>query len=389
MPAGIRRSLVVVVSILVMSGSSSPVHADDSVVTNQRVAIRKSPEESAKPIRHLAPGTDVTILKRDGRWLYVKAGKTRGWITRTTIDERPAPKTEPSETWGDKAEGWGDGESATRAASYAADEPAARDVEAVDGDDADGDDRPARPRPPAAMAVSGQLGFRSVGMDFTSDGAQPGANYIITAQSAATIAGVHAAGRLGQVLIRGNLTYRGAYSDPGVRYQASTGGTDDISLTSHEIDADLRVGARASASRGGVDVLGRVGYMYGAYLVDDLGNLGRLPNESLQGFVVGASIRIGRITDSATLEIEASTMIGGSRNQTSGLEDGMATTASATWGRARVSHELSKHLELVGEYGYSSRVTVWEGGSARHSDVTRADRRDTLHTFAAGIARSF
>ena len=403
MHAGSRRiAIAILISALVIVWvpglhSTRSAHADDAVTT-QRVALRGTPEESAKPIKRLPAGVTVQVLKRDGRWLYVRAGDTKGWLTRTTVSENSkddGKDGERSPAWGDKANKWGEGSSTNGSDTVAAASNDRTDDRTTDDEQSDAvtatvnDASSALPSSLPRLAINGQIGFRSIGMDFTSDGQQSSANYVISAQAVTAAVAVHTAGKAGPLRMRASLQYRGAYSDPGVRYQASSGGTDDIALTSHEIDLDTGVGIRASDSLGGIDVFARLGYMYGAYMVDDVNNLGKLPNESLSGISVGASIRLANLTDTVSLVVDAGILVNGARAQTAGLEDGMTSFVSATQLRARLAHPVSKHLELVGEYEYSARVTVWEGGSARHTNVSRADRHDTLQTFSAGLARTF
>jgi uncharacterized protein YgiM (DUF1202 family) len=48
-------------------------------------AIKKEPFSDAQTVATLAVGDKVTILKKDGGWLRVKAGKGTGWVRMLSI----------------------------------------------------------------------------------------------------------------------------------------------------------------------------------------------------------------------------------------------------------------------------------------------------------------
>lgn len=351
-----------------------------TVRTNQVASLRARPGESAALVTKLPKGESVIVLERSGRWVFVRAGEHRGWLTRTTLARKQRAR-KASEY---RAAAW-------RLEDRADSQPVVQDMI----EDATPETRRAPAGPPPALrdprvVTSAAVGYRSLGIDFSSDGAAGIGNYII--DMAAMTAALGARARVlphAAFSVELDGEYRFTYGRPGIHYQSSTGAAGDIPFVQHDVDAGATLGAWVRPGGHAMRIAARAGYHYGAFLVDDADNVGMLASESLAGPVAGAAARIQPHGSSYQLYAAIDALLGGEREQTAGLEDGMSSAASAIWARAGAGVPLSAGLELGLEYRYERAATTWSGQSARQADATTARRIDTSHIAIVGVGRMF
>jgi hypothetical protein len=352
-----------------------------TVRTNQVASLRARPGESSALVTKLPKGEAVIVLERSGRWVFVRAGEHRGWLTRTLLERKKRARKGPEY----RAAAW-------QIEERADDDAAPRDLPS---DDATPEvrSRPAGPPPPLRdprLAMSAAVGYRSLGIDFSSDGAAGIGNYVI--DMAAMTAAVAARTRVlphAAFSVELDGEYRFTYGRPGIHYQSSSGAAGDIPFVQHELDAGATLGAWVHPGGHATRIAARAGYHYGAFLVDDTDNVGMLASESLSGPIAGASARVQPRGSSYQLHAAVDALLGGVREQTEGLEDGMTSSASAIWARAGAGVPLSAGLELGLEYRYERAATTWSGQSARQVDATSARRIDISHIAIVGVGRAF
>ncbi|HEU4734840.1 MAG TPA: SH3 domain-containing protein [Kofleriaceae bacterium] len=412
--------------------------------TLEDVALRKKPGEKEAVIARLPAGTPVAVLALDGRWLLVRANGATGYLTRTTVSE-PAPgDAEPAGSWsaGRKVDGRVASELyiqvvAPRAALRetprpdaakiaelargrrlavidAASDPAwihARDDAgqdgwiaraevdngasgvAVTGVDLAGTGlsrevaaAPAPARLPLVRAAFG-VGFRTLGMDLTSNADGGLTNYVLDADAVAATLDVDVARRLarlgGRLVVGGDARLVASDSSPGIDYPGPTAPAGKIPFRTFAVDLGVRAGLRVHRA---FDLALRVGGHYDAFLADEVDNAGMLPRERLLGATAGARVDIAPERSRFTITARLDALVLGGRKQTSGLEDGPDSTARALWGGLTMRYALRSHLAVFGGYDFSRASTEWSGMSVRQPGATRTRRVDTAQLVQLGIS---
>jgi SH3-like domain-containing protein len=429
-------TLTVLIGLLLLA---RPVRAEERSTTTA-VALRKQPGESQPAVATLPAGTTVEVLETRGRWLRVRAGKARGWLTRTTVTTgaavAPPPATAPSARADSRltVEVVGPGAVLRRrpdgAAPVVARFAAGVRLSVVDAGDRvwiqvrDAAGRAgwverervdngggavaapppsrsgARPRPaglgsaaaavaaapgargPIAVRATAALGYRSLDERFSSNGGGGLAAYLISADAAVAEVGLDArtrpAGPL-QLGVDGGL--RLSYSSPGIDYGGPSMPAGEIPFRMFEVEAGLRAGYH----RAGLDLALRAGGFYGAFLADEVANAGRLPRESLLAATAGLRVDLAPAGSRVGLTGSFDLALAGRREQTRGLEDGERSDAGALWAGLVVHYRLHPRLVLLGAYGYERATTRWQGASSRQPDVTDAERVDASQILQIGL----
>jgi hypothetical protein len=149
--------------------------------------------------------------------------------------------------------------------------------------------------------------------------------------------------------------------------------------------------------RSGMSLLGRLGYRYQGFLINDVANFtanpAKLPSEVVKGPTLGAGLAIPRLTDKIGIRFSLDTMLfAASVKQTKGLEDGATPSAKAVVVGAGLMYRLSKSFELMAEYDlnymgidFGAPVTT----SMRNHMGTNVKRTDIFHMLTFGIAKPF
>lgn len=242
-----------------------------------------------------------------------------------------------------------------------------------------------------------RIGYASMGSVFASDGMGELANYN-TASAAATISvgGQYIHKYSEQYLIRGDATYTGSRSSPGIRYVNEAGDAADIAFTMHEVDIGAAVGYNLKMDNGAV-VYGRVGYHYGQFgvhSVDDFTvNLAYIPSEIIKGITVGAHVDVPRLNEKYAVRVGLDAIYpNGQIQQTVGLEDGELAKVTGAWGTAQVIYQWKPDMTLQGMYRYGMHKIEWTGqaeGSMRPHQATEAARKDVTHGLYVGVGKDF
>jgi len=245
------------------------------------------------------------------------------------------------------------------------------------------------------ISLDARVGFASIGESFQSNGTGSLANYKMGSAAFALGVGGGADWRWGQSLrVGGELGYVGAKATPGVRYKDGTTATD-IGFTTHDVDVRAKVGYDLHRASGAL-VWGHLGYHYGAFTVDNVGdltkNLAKVPSETLTGPTIGAAFDLPKLTDKLGARATADLLYPGTRTQTKGLEDGAASKTMAAFMTATLSYAWKDEWTFDAGYRLAWASTNWAGaatGSQRGNGATTAQRTDLTHVLSVGIAKSF
>lgn len=432
----------ILLAVALIAASVAGVAADTRHTTEQ-VSLRKKPGEKEPVVATLPAQAEVTVISESGRWVKVRAKGAEGWVTRTTLDLPAA--TEPASTgaWSagrrqqsgeeitelfvktvapsvlrkspepgaDKVAELTGGarlvvvDAATtpgwiRArddqghdgwiARTAVDDSAAGVVAAVDLHDVTARTRASEPaafqRPPAGDLVvhaSAGVGYRLIGMDMTANGTGL-ASYVVDADAVAAVVGVDVAKTLtSRVTAGADARFDAADSSPGIQFSSATGMSGKIPFQTVAVDAGARIGWRVHEA---LEVAARGGLHYDAFLPANVDNIGMLPRERLLGFVLGVRADVLPPSSRFGAVLRFDWLAFGSRAQTSGLEDGTSSKATAIWGGASLNYLLGRHVSLFTSYDFGRADTAWSGASMRAPGVTSADRVDTTQLLQLGVS---
>jgi SH3-like domain-containing protein len=234
-----------------------------------------------------------------------------------------------------------------------------------------------------AIRIDAGVGYRVLGMDFTSNGSDGLANYLVTAAASAADVELDVTARPSRRLVLGLDTRVGASRGSPIDYPGPSGPSGKIPFSTSQADAGIRAGFHAQRM---FEVTARLGGHYDAWIARDVENAGMLPRERLLGATLGARVDIAppRSRVSATLHVDA--LAAGSRAQTTGLEDGAASTARALWAGMTVRIQLARHLSLLSAYDLGRATTEWTGMSVREPGVTAARRVDSTQLMQIGLS---
>lgn len=416
-----------VVLALIASVSTSVAIAETRT-TAMEVTLRKRPGEKAAEVGRLPAQTEVTIVREEGRWFLVRANKVEGYLTRTTLTPIAAPATTPP-VWGAPRTTLGrelraevtsqtasllsapDGSvvaTLARGAKLAVLDASTRPRWIQVRDDQGktgwisqasvGDagatvtarDLPAtastftRPAPRGrAIGIDVLVGYRTHGMDSTSNAAGRATNYVVDASAAALTIRSSIETRLGARWIAGaDATLVGSVASPGIDYAGPTAAPGKIPYRT--FDAELGVFGGVHLGEASSIVVRGAGH-YDTFLPDDVENVAALAREQLVG--VSAGVRVGivppRSRISGTLRLDA--LVVGKRSQTPGLEDGTASTARAIWGGVTFRIFVTPRWSIVADYEAARATTQWSGPSARQADVDNVRRVDSIQLLQIGI----
>jgi SH3-like domain-containing protein len=410
--------------------------------TLEAVALHKKPGEHEPVVSQLAANTVVTVLGSDGRWLRVRVHNVEGYLTRTTVSDPDAAGAAPAGTWSAPRKASGKViadlfvqvvapgaalraaprldaaavselargqrlavvDAATDPAWIRARDPAGRDgwiardqidngasSVAVTGVDLIGAGEPARDdrgaAAPAALAVRADagIGFRTLGMHLTSNAEGGLANYVLDADAVAATLDAAVTRRFGGWFAAADARVSASAASPGIEYPGPTAPAGMIAFRTVAGDAGVRIGARV---RRAFDLALRAGGHYDAFVAVDVANAGRLPRERLLGATLGARVDIAPERSRFAVAARFDALAVGGRAQTSGLEDGSASTARALWGGATMRYALSQRFAVFGGYDFGRASTEWTGMSVRQPGATRTRRIDTAQLVQLGISAS-
>lgn len=401
--------------------------------TASEVTVRKRPGEKAAAVAVVPAGTDLDVVREEGRWVVVRVKGAEGYVTRTSFVAAPSAAPAPS-AWSASrrtdagpvlalyvdvtaASGALRADRSTKAAVLATLPKGAR-IAVVDGTSDPGwiqarDDQgragwiaraevesgasaavtetqpdelstfargPARP---LELRVFAGVGFRSLGMDLTSNSAGGLTNYLVDADSIAGSIEVDALLRSAGAWIVGfDGTAETSIASPGIDYPGPTSTAGKVPFRTVRGEVGVRGGRRF---RDSIELALRVAGHYDAFLPDDVDNAGMLPRERLLGATVGARLELRPPTSRFGAVVRSDVLVIGSRAQTPGLEDGTASTARAVWGGVTVRIAATRRWTVFGAYDFSRMSTTWSGMSTRQPGVTSTHRVDTAQVVQLGI----
>jgi len=315
-------------------------------------------------VAKVAANTPLTVLDEEGRWLHVRAGANEGYVLRTSVnDDAPPPDASPK--WGAQPP-----------------QVLGKRAEVVAGTAsvADTYTRPA----PRHLELRGELGlgYRSLGMDLTSNAEGGLTNYLVDADAVAVAFDGGGTLRLvGRWFTGFDVGSHVSVSSPGIDYPGPTAAPGKIPFTTFAVDVGARIGLRAHD----IDLALRVGGHYDAFLPKSVDNAGMLPRERLLGLTAGLRADFAPLHSRFGASARFDILAVGSRAQTPGLEDGTASTAHALWGGLSVRYQISARLAPFAAFDFGRATTTWTGASVREPGVTNAHRTDTTQLLQLGV----
>jgi uncharacterized protein YgiM (DUF1202 family) len=404
----------------------------DPRLTTAAVTVRKRPGEKAAAVAKLPAGTEVVVLREEGRWLLVRAGSAEGYLTRSTVSPVPPAVAARGTSWGaayvtdalrlevavDSAilhdapspsatviaklargsvvlvadatttPGWvrasdSGGHVGWLARRDVANPAAAASSESVEGSKRSAERTYRRSRPDgASLRVEAGIGVRTFGMDLTSNASGGLTNFIVDATAVTTSVRTLVTVRQGKRWFAGiDASLLAGAASPGIEYPGPSSAPGTIPFRTIAAEAGGRVGLRAEA----FDLAVRVAGHYDAFL-PDVENVGTLPRERLLGVMAGARVDIAPADSRVAAEVRFDALVAGSRAQTPGLEDGASSQARAMTGGMTLRFSLGRRWALFGDYDFGRVTTSWTGMSARQPGVTGARRVDTTQTLHLGVS---
>ena len=105
--------------------------------------------------------------------------------------------------------------------------------------------------------------------------------------------------------------------------------------------------------------------------------------------MVGAAVRVGRLTPKLGLDASVDLMPTANRAQTKNQTDGQLAATRSLWLQLAATYAWRPHWRLEGGYQLGYSATRWVGPSDRHMDATGATRTDLAHVVNVGVARPF
>jgi uncharacterized protein YgiM (DUF1202 family) len=422
-------------TLWLLAGLLAPALAvAESRKTTVEVTVRKRAGAKAAAITVVPAGTDVEVVREDGRWVVIRVKGGEGYVPRTTLTAAAAAPA--TSVWSASRRGDGglvlalyvDVTAATatlradRTPQSAALATLARGakIEVIDGSDpewihgrdgqghdgwiarrevtegavsgASGDLRGSTAAEPAfdhnptrklEVRFAAGVGFRSLGMELTSNQGGGLTNYVVDADAAAATLAVDALFRpAGAWLVGVDGSLETSLSSPGIDYPGPTSASGKVPFETIAADLGVRAGRRV---RGSVELSVRLGAHYDAFITRDVDNAGMLPRERLAGVTAGARVELRPSASRIGATLFGDVLVAGSRAQTPGLEDGTSNTAHAAWGGLTVRIALTRRWAVFGAYEFARMSTTWSGMSSRQPGVTSTRRTDIGQLAQLGI----
>ena len=239
-----------------------------------------------------------------------------------------------------------------------------------------------------AITASARLGFASIGGTFHSDGAMlgegPPADYPFGSTAVSLAIGGEATFPLTGRLRGGGLArYLGCVAMPGISYEG-----ESVGFTTHDVDL-LALGGYELGGARGTGVWLRGGVHFARFAVSDLANKARIPVETALGPMVGAAVRVARLTPKLGADASVDVMPTANRAQTKNQTDGQLAATRTVWLQLAATYAWRPRWRLEGGYQLAYTSSRWAGASDRHMSATGATRTDLAHVLAVGVARPF
>jgi Bacterial SH3 domain len=234
-----------------------------------------------------------------------------------------------------------------------------------------------------AIRAGAGVGYRSLGMDFTSNGSAGLANYLVSADAAAANLEADVAMKLARVRIGLDARTQVSTSAPGsgIEYLGPSRAGGKIPFTTFALDTGVRI----ALQRRIFELAARAGVHYDAFVAKDVENAGKLPREQLVGATLGGRLEIAPPASRVGVAIRVDALVIGARDQTPGLEDGSASSAHAIWAGTTVRLALRRHWAVSIGYDFARATTAWTGMSVRTPGVTAAHRVDQSQIVQVGL----
>jgi len=349
--------------------SAQPAPDALAVEATVATALRADSKADAAVVAEIARGARLVVVDASvvNGFIRVHDDQGRdGWITRAHVGNGSAAAAVET--------------SSSKTVAVSSDQSGGAVAAGVDSA------RPKTAVPPQRFAIrlDAGIGYRVLGMDFTSNGAAGLANYVASADASAANLDFDVTKPLANRLVIGLDAQLGvSRSSPGIDYPGPSGPPGEIPFSTVSVDAGIRAGFRA---RRMFVIAARAGAHYDAFVTSDVDNAGMLPRERLLGSTLGARVDVvppgSRVN--ATLHVDA--LVLGDRRQTPGLEDGASNTARAVFAGVTARFALKGRIAVQAAYDFGRATTEWSGMSVRDPSVTSARRVDSTQLVQVGIS---
>lgn len=401
--------------------------------TAVEVTVRKRAGEKAAAVAVVPAGTDLEVVREEGRWVVVRVKGADGYVTRTSFVAALAAAPASSAWSAARRSDAGielslyvgvTAASGSLHAERSATSPvvatlargariavvdAGSDPAWIQGRDDQGhagwiarrevtDGAPATldvrepevaakfvgaPARSLELRVFAGVGFRSLGMDLTSNSAGGLTNYLVDADSVAGTLEMDALLRpAGAWLVAFDGTAQTSVASPGIDYPGPTSAAGKVAFRTVSGELGARAGRRF---RDAIELAIRVAGHYDAFLPRDVDNAGMLPRERLLGATAGARLELRPSRSRFGAVVRADVLVFGARAQTTGLEDGTSSTAHAAWGGVTIRIAATRRWAVFGAYDFARMSTSWSGMSTRQPGVTSTHRVDTAQVVQLGV----
>lgn len=250
--------------------------------------------------------------------------------------------------------------------------------------------RPGFEYPRRLIRATARGGFSTLSQKFTSDGI----NYNISSPSIAVVVTGDLMYRYKtQYIVGAEVTYAGSRSSPGIRNTQITPPVD-TSFTTHDVNVAGLFGYNFQNQMGMV-AYGRLGYHYGYFGIDNVGdvmaNPTGLPSEITQGITLGVRFEVPQFNEKIGFGGGASAiLLAGSRKQTANLEDGALDSTRVIWANADFTYRWKPAFDIQAGYRLSYANSKWNGVANRGTGaMVGSSRNDRAHLVSVGIGRNF
>jgi uncharacterized protein YgiM (DUF1202 family) len=376
-----------------------------AVVTARTTPIRQRPSAKAEELYSVDAGEQmkVILVGDDGaKWVRVQdSSGAKGWVETASLrtggdapaavaqnddEERApiaaAPKRAPAaskvverkpvavaraEAEGESDNAGGGGGAGGGSAAEVASEPETTVT------------RSSAPRK-SVFFIGAEFGFLSRNQTFTSQGDGLNANYNLNSAAPAISIGAGLRLRLSKPFsFVGDLGYMRSVGGNTI-----TVGSTVLAWGSQGIEARAGIGWHL----GNIMLVGRVGFHYAAFGIDD-DVTAKLPSEDVIGGTVGLAVEAPHLISKFSLHASADMLLLGDATQTVGRRDGEYSRIAKYIFDAGVTYDLSNKLVLAGTYSLHFQGLGFGGADERETTAAGGKRVDLQHMFSLGVRYTF
>ncbi len=351
------------------------------VVVRSEATVRERPSGKADEIYTAEKGEEMKVIlvaEDGGKWVRVQDGEgTKGWIESRSLASADAGDDEAE----DEAEDEDDEESAI--ASDESDDEEAGEAE---------DEEPTRVRRRAKKgklwySLGANLAFVSKKQTFDSDSTSVIGQYELANNTPAVVIGALAGKRFGKYEVLGEGWYMRTVGGSGISVPDGMMAEETLAWTEQAIDVRASFGYHLDKTDS-YTIYGRAGLHINNTVVDE-SMVAKLPSETLQGYIVGASLEAPKVTPKVGVRVSLDYLISGKLTQTENLTDGDEAVVGGYYLHALATYKYKPNLDALATYNLAYEGVAFSGASTREAAATNGKRRDMQHVIGVGVRYQF